>query len=118
VLSTRDDFGECPTPLEKRGGREDYKTNLTGPRGVDGGLLVVKSIGYPGPTQLFTGPGRLLTKIAPFVFRATKQYYMGPATAAIKIPLVNPASIGFAGLDVEHPLDVSLLRPDRNLLSL
>lgn len=58
---------------------------------------------YPGPTQLYNN---LALKAIPFAFRITKEYCIGPAIKAIKVPLENLERISLNGLDTEHTLNV------------
>ena len=95
--------------LEKRGNPTDYPAPATGPKN-----LVVRSLGYLGPSKLYANIGvrgvSQAAKAIPIAFRAANLYCVGPAINAIKVPFQNPASIGFTRLDTEHPLDVSVTR--------
>ncbi|KAI7201665.1 glycoside hydrolase family 18 protein [Hortaea werneckii] len=87
--------------LFKRGSAKSRPAGVGGPKG-----LVVTSMRYPGPTALYNN---LALKAIPFAFRATKEYCIGPAIKAIKVPLANPERIGLNGLDTEHILDKQLI---------
>ncbi|KAI7563528.1 hypothetical protein KC346_g21754, partial [Hortaea werneckii] len=87
--------------LYKRGHKKAFNVG-------EGGLknLIVTSVRYPGPTQLYNS---LALKVIPFAFRVTKEYCIGPAIKAIKVPLENPERIGLNGLDTEHILDKQVI---------
>ncbi|KAI7026582.1 glycoside hydrolase family 18 protein, partial [Hortaea werneckii] len=96
-FSRRSETESPEEALYKRGNKKSYRTGMGGPKN-----LIVTSVRYPGPSQLYNN---LALKAIPFAFRITKEYCIGPAIKAIKVPLENPERIGLNGLDTELILD-------------
>ncbi|RMY35478.1 hypothetical protein D0865_13898 [Hortaea werneckii] len=97
-LSRRSETEPPEEALYKRGQAKTFRAGKGGPKD-----LTVTSMRYPGPTQLYNN---LALKAIPFAFRITKEYCIGPAIKAIKVPLENLERISLNGLDTEHTLNV------------
>jgi len=104
-LAKRDDWDDSLNPLilDKRGARESYKPPSDGPK------IVVRALGYPGPSKLYTG--RLGFQAIPVAFRLASQYCTGDAFQVTKFTLPPPSSIVTYSkpweFQTEHVLDVS-----------